>query len=273
MKSPPGRSVVSTSAAGGGSDSRAARPERQESPIGRVPVPARRRRRRRRPVATTAAPVTAACLRNRRRPMEVLLMRESLHPAGGRWSVVGGRWPVAGGRWPVAGGRWPVAGQDSYEGVHRALRSSTRIHPPFRHFESNADSRRRRYEEARVRRVHDQPPARRSAGAGAIGQPVQPAAEPGRPQGGSRRCPGRGQRRFQSRHVGHDRESRRHRMRGRVHWRRSRIGMAGKPRHLGAEGKHGKLVQPAGTRALDGQPLGGRAAGRVAVRSTGEQSR
>ena len=81
------------------------------------------------------------------------------------------------------------------------------------------------------------------------------------------RCPGRGQRWLQPRHVGHDRRPRRHRLRGRVHWRRPRLAVAGKPRHLGAEGKHGELVQPAGPRALDA-PISGRPcspAGRCSV--------
>jgi hypothetical protein len=115
MKSPPGRSVVSTSIEPAGSDSRATAGAPAAADRGGTCPAAGAACTSAAAVPTMAAPVTAALWRNRRRPMEVLRMWESLNPAGGRWSVVGGRWSVVGGRGKI------------HEGVHRPLRSGTRM--------------------------------------------------------------------------------------------------------------------------------------------------
>ena len=71
----------------------------------------------------------------------------------------------------------------------------------------------------------------------------------------------------------HGRQPRRRRLRRGVHRQQPRRSVARQPRDLGAEGEHGQRVQPAGARAVDGEPLLGRAAGRQPVRPAGEQPR
>src|SRR5689334_10112052 len=75
MKSPPGLSVVNTSADGDGSDSGAdvAAAARAGDAAGACAAAFDTG-----PAAATAAPVAAACFRKRRRPIDVLRMRESL---------------------------------------------------------------------------------------------------------------------------------------------------------------------------------------------------
>src|SRR5215470_11828897 len=146
MKSPPGRSVVSTSTAGDGSLSRGS--GGTPGVAGRASAGVSCAAPGDAPVATTAAPVTAACFRNLRRPTDVLRMPESLHPGPERWD--------SGCPSPEAS----VSGRQPYEDVVELLRFSYRIRSPFQALRIQSGSRRRCYEDIRTKRADSCRPVR-----------------------------------------------------------------------------------------------------------------
>src|SRR5215470_15564056 len=161
MKSPPGRSVVSTSTAGDGSLSRGS--GGTPGVAGRASAGVSCAAPGDAPVATTAAPVTAACFRNLRRPTDVLRMPESLHPGLERWdsglSSSHQSWVIS----PEPRGPSPEASVSSrrpYEDVVELLRFSYRIRSPFQALRIQSGSRRRCYEDIRTKRADSCRPVR-----------------------------------------------------------------------------------------------------------------
>ena len=74
-------------------------------------------------------------------------------------------------------------------------------------------------------------------------------------EGAARGSPRTGQRRIQPGHVGHRRQPRRRRLRGRVHRQQPRRSVARQPGDLRAEGQYRERLQPAGARALHRRSL------------------
>ena len=81
------------------------------------------------------------------------------------------------------------------------------------------------------------------------------------------------ERRLQPGNVGHRRQPRRDRLRGRVHRRQPRRSVARQPRDLRTESEYRERVQPSRPRALDREPLHRHPARRQSVRPSGEQPR
>ena len=150
--------------------------------------------------------------------------------------------------------------------VLQALRPAKQRNGAHDAYERTAD---RGHGHCRIAHTRKHPRTSRRRRTELLPGPAVPRGAAERPRSGA----GTVERRIRITNVGDGRQPRRRRLRRGVHGRRSRRPVAGQPGHLGAEGQHGQRLQPARARAVDGEPLFGRAAGRQPLRAAGEQPR